>query len=52
MAPLVEKGYNYQLLEVNSNLTTGATADDPEHPVELTGSYLNMEVGSHWVCVG
>ena len=45
MAPLKEQGYNYQLLEVSSNMTIGASADHPQHPVDVTIPYLNMRVG-------
>ena len=43
--PLEEQGYNFRLVETSSGLTTAESDSQPGDPVEVSISYLNMEVG-------
>ena len=42
---LMQDGYSYLLVESSSNLTIAKTASQPDDPVVVTVSYLNMQVG-------
>ena len=43
--PLEEQGYNFRLVETSSGLTTAETESQPDNPVEVSISFVNMQVG-------